>query len=122
MKQPIKEYCIFPEHIDACHFTEEEYENLWWDQDEYPNRASEDSYVDEYYCFECLFDTNDSGLNNGECTEKYILSIYDEETLGKYPLVKRLVDTNPPEYNREIHYKRKMSEEEIKEALKNIKR
>ena len=48
MKKPIKEYCIFPEHIDACHFTEEEYENLWWDQDEYPNRATKDSYVDEY--------------------------------------------------------------------------
>ena len=121
MKKPLKEYCIFPEHIEACHFTKEEYENLWWDIDEYPNRDNEDSLVDNYYCFDCMYDTNDPGLISGKCTEKYLLSIYDEETLEKYPLVKRLVETNPPEFNSEIHCKRHMTEEEIKEALRHIK-
>ena len=121
MKKAIKEYCVFPEHIEACHFTKEEYENLWWDQDEYPNRATEDSLEDEYYWFECMYDTNDPGLISGYTTEKYLLSIYDKETLEKYPLVKRLVDTNPPEYNPEMHCKRHMAEEEIKEALLNLK-
>ena len=121
MKKAIKEYCVFPEHIEACHFTKEEYENLWWDQDEYPNRDNEDSLVDNYYCFDCMYDTNDPGLISGKCTENYLLSIYDEETLEKYPLVKRLVETNPPEYNPEIHCKRHMSEEEIKQELRDIK-
>lgn len=121
MKKLLKEYCIFPEHIEACHFTKEEYENLWWDIEEYPNRATEDSLEDEYYLFECMYDTNDPGLISGECTEKYLLSIYNEETLEKYPLVKRLVETNPPEFNSEIHCKRHMSEKEIKEALLNLK-
>lgn len=121
MKEAIKEYCVFPEHIKACHFTKEEWENLWWDQDEYPNRANEDSLEDEYYWFEEMFDTMDSGIITGYTTEKYLLTIYDEETLDKYPLVKRLVDTNPPEFNPDVHSKRHMSEEEIKEALSNIK-
>ena len=121
MKKAIKEYCIFPEHIEACHFTKEEWENLWWDIDEYPNRDNEESLVDNYYDFECMFDTMDPGLISRYTTEKYLLSIFDEETLEKYPLVKRLVDTNPPEYNIEIHSKRHMSEEEIKEALLNLR-
>jgi hypothetical protein len=121
MKEVIKEYCVFPEHIKACNFTKEEYENLWWDQDEYPNRATEDSVEDEYYWFSELYDTNDPGIISGYTTEKYLLEIYDEETLEKYPLIKRLVGTNPPEYNREIHTKRHMTKEEIKEALKDIK-
>ena len=121
MKEVIKEYCVFPEHIKACNFTDEEWENLWWDQDEYPNRATEDSFEDEYYYFTELYDTNDSGRISGYTTEKYLLEIYDEETLDKYPLVKRLVDTNPPVYNQEIHSKRHMTEEEIKEAIKDIR-
>lgn len=121
MKEEIKEYCVFPEHIKACHFTKEEWENLWWDQDEYPNRANEDSFEDEYYWFAEMFDTMVPGIITGYTTEKYLLTIYDEETLDKYPLVKRLVDTNPPEFNPDVHSKRHMSEEEIKEALSNIK-
>ena len=121
MKEEIKEYCVFPEHIKACHFTKEEWENLWWDQDEYLNRANEDSLEDEYYWFAEMFDTMDPGIITGYTTEKYLLTIYDEETLEKYPLVKRLVDTNPPEFNPDVHRKRHMSEEEIKEALSNIK-
>ena len=122
MKRPIKEYCVFPEHIEACHFTKEEYENLWWDIDDYPNRDNEDSVVDNYYSFDCMFDTMDSGLIDGQCTEKYLLSIYDEKTLEKYPLVKRLIDTNPPEYNPDVHSKRHMTDEEIKESLKDIRK
>ena len=120
MKKIIKQYCVFPEHIDACHFSKEEYESLWWDQDEYPNRDNEDS-VDGNYYFESLYDTNDPGLISGYTTEKYILEIYGEDTLEKYPLVKRLVDTNPPVYNGKIHSKRHMTKKEIKEAIKDIK-
>lgn len=118
MKKLIKQYCVFPEHIDRCEFSKEEYENLWWDQDDYPNREDEDSLEDNYYMFDCMFDTNDSGLINGKTTEKYILNIYDEKTLEMYPLVARLVAQNPPEYNPKIHSKRKMSDEEIAEATR----
>ena len=121
MKKPIKQYCVFPEHIEACHFTKEEYENLWWDVDEYPNRDNEDSLEDNYYNFECLYDTNDPGLISGYTTEMYLLEIYDEKVSELYPNVKRLLKTNPPEYDTELYGKRHLTEDVIKEALKGLK-
>ena len=121
MAKILKEYCVFPEHIERCHFTKEEYENLWWDQDEPPNAEEEGGIYRYHYEFMDMFDCMDPGLISGYTTEKYSLVIYSEEALTLYPLVKRLVSTNPPEYNSAIHSKRHMEPEEIAEALKGIK-
>ena len=51
----------------------------------------------------------------------YLLEIYDEKALELYPTVKRLLETNPPEYDIKLYGKRHLTEEVIKEALKGLK-
>ena len=121
MAKVLKEYCVFPEHIERCHFTKEEYENLWWDQDDPPNSEEEGGIYRYHYEFEQLFDSNDPGLISGYTTEMYMLTIYSEEATTLYPLVKRLISTNPPEFRKEPFAKRHLTKKEIAEALKDIK-
>ena len=109
----IHQYVVFKEHIDKCNFSKEEWENLWWDQDEVPNTEEDGGLYRFYYEFEEMFDTMDPGLITGQTTEKYLLTIYDEEAYEKYPLVKRLYNLRLPEYDKDI-CKKYMSPEEIR--------
>ncbi len=110
---------ILPEHIKAAHYTKEEYENLWWDQDEEPN--STDGSDRKYYDLLCGYDTMDPGLISGYTTELYVLEIIDPEMVKEhYPLVQRLLDMNPVEYDPSIHSKRHLEPEDIQNAIKDI--
>jgi len=114
-----KEYVILPEHIKAAHYTEEEYEKLWWDQDEEPN--STDGCDRKYYDLLCGYDTMDPGLISGYTTELYVLEIIDSEMVKEhYPLVQRLLDLNPVEYDPTVHSKRHLEPKDIQNAIKDI--
>lgn len=109
--KPIHLYVVFPEHIDKCSFSKEEWENLWWDQDEVPNSEEDGGIYRFYYEFEELFDSMDIGLITGKTIECYSLSIFNEDAYEKYPLVKRLCDLGLPEYEPSVF---SMSKEEVR--------
>lgn len=112
-------YVIFPAHVEYCKFSKEEYENLWWDQDDKPNCP--DGLNRLFYELECAYDTNDPGLISGYTIEMYLLTIYNEEKVKEiYPLVSRLLDLKPDEYNSEIYGKRHLDKEIIEYGCRNI--
>ena len=99
--KPIHQYVVFPEHINKCNFSKEEWENLWWEQNEVPNTEEYGGLYRFYYEFEEMFEPMDPGLSQDRTTEKYLLTIYNEEASEKYPLVKRLLhNLGLPEYNK----------------------
>ncbi len=115
-----KTYVVFEEHIERCHLTDSEYENLWWDQWEEPNTTDEMLNDIKFYEFTEGYDAMDPGLISGYTTRKYLLDLYapEEEVAKQYPIVGKILAQHPPIYNYEIHGKRHMTEEEIKEATK----
>jgi hypothetical protein len=111
----VKQYVIFLHHIEACNFTEDEWNNLFWAIDEEPN-SSDDGIHINYYDFTMGFDPMDSGLIDGYTTEKYFLDIYDDKALELYPSVAKLLAQEPPLYDKEKE-KRHMTEEEINNEI-----
>jgi hypothetical protein len=118
----MKRYEITLDIINACNFSQDEWNNLFWDVDEEPNSSDEGINV-KYYDFVEGFDPVDPALLEDPSKEVYYLDVYDEMAGELYPSVAKLLKQNPKLCNlhtQDVVEEETSDEEEISFKKKRI--